>query len=68
MHDARATDAWNHTSTVLALLANAHRDTRKKPAPFKPSDFHPCREARQRERPLPVEISVLKTVFVDRKR
>ena len=68
MHDARTVDAWNHTAAVLALLANAHRDTHKKPSPFKPADFHPCLERRRRERPPVADITVLKAVFVDRRR
>ncbi len=38
--EARARDNWAHTSTLLALLANCHRDP-KKTRPFKPADFDP---------------------------
>ena len=31
---------WQHTSTILAMLANANRDPKKTRA-FKPSDFDP---------------------------
>ena len=66
MADARHRDEWNHTSALLALLANCHRDPKKHRA-FKPGDFHP-QPAKQREpAPLPpADITLLKTVFVDR--
>jgi hypothetical protein len=63
MAEARSRDAWAHTSTLLALLANVHRDP-KRTAAFKPADFDPHH---QRQRPAAkVNIDVLKTVFVDR--
>ena len=37
---------WQHTSSVLALLANAHRDP-KKSRPFKPADFDPTGRKRR---------------------
>lgn len=41
MADATARQRWSHTSALMALLANVHRDPKKKPAPYKPADFHP---------------------------
>jgi hypothetical protein len=64
MVEARSRALWNHTASVLALLANAHRDP-KKTRPFTPSDFHP----HHRRKPAPaakVGITALKSVFVDR--
>lgn len=62
MAEAASRDAWAHTSTVLAMLANANRDP-KKTRPFKPSDFDPHQVSK---RPVAkVSIDVLKTVFVD---
>ena len=40
MAQARSRQAWAHTSTVLAMLANVNRDPKKCPA-FKPADFDP---------------------------
>lgn len=68
MAEARATNEWAHTSAVLAMLANAHRDP-KKTRVFTPNDFNPL-EARKRKR-LPgrsKDLSILKTVFVDQAR
>jgi len=35
---------WNHTSSVMALMANANRDPKRRPTPFEPSDFTPYRD------------------------
>jgi len=66
MAEARSRERWAHTSALLALIANVHRDHRKKPTPYKPADFNP----HHRRRELPVRkasIEVLKQVFVDRR-
>ncbi len=65
MADAKQIDEWNHTAAVLAMLANTHRDP-KKTRPFNPADFHPGNQRRQQKPIQKVDISVLKTVFVDR--
>ncbi len=69
MTEARQQDSWNHTASVLAMLANVNRDPKKGRA-FKPADFHPMQaQAAQRRtdarRPLKADIGILKTVFVD---
>ena len=72
MTHARQQDAWNHTASALAMLANVNRDPKKGRA-FKPADFHPMPPApqtqtarRAQSSPPPIEnIRVLKTVFVD---
>jgi hypothetical protein len=48
------------------MLANAHRDQRRRAEPFGVADFHPF-EAPRREEPLKVDITVLRDVFVPRK-
>lgn len=40
MGEARLDEYWSRTSSILALIANVHRDP-KKTGPFKPSDFTP---------------------------
>ena len=66
MADAKQTADWNHTAALLAMLANTHRDP-KKTRPFKPGDFHPYARRAVAAEALPkVDITVLKTVFVDR--
>ena len=67
MADAKQTDDWNHTAALLAMAANTHRDP-KKTRPFKPADFHPGtkRTTRPQDPKPKVDITILKTVFVDR--
>ncbi len=65
MAEARSRQAWNHTSALLAMLANVHRDVKKTRA-FSPSDFHPHRRGEKRVVGK-VGIGVLKQVFVDRR-
>jgi hypothetical protein len=60
MAEARSKQAWAHTSSLLALLANVNRDPKKCPA-FKPSDFDP--HATQEKSVSKVGIEALK-VFV----
>ena len=59
---------WEHTSAVLAMIANVNR-VRKTSRKFSPLDFDPYRAEKKREaKRQPVEtvdIAVLKTVFVD---
>lgn len=66
MAEADSRQRWAHTSAVLVLLANAHRDP-KKCRPFLPADFNPHL---RRKEPVAakVGIAVLKQVFVDRPR
>ena len=37
---------WSQTSAVLAVIANANRDTKRRPDPFTPDDFNPFAEYR----------------------
>jgi hypothetical protein len=68
MAEARSREAWAHTSTVLAMIANANRDPKKTRA-FRPSDFDPYS---QKNRPAAVvkgrNFDILKMVFIDQKR
>jgi len=66
MAGARQKQEWSHTSALLAMLANCHRDP-KKTRPYKPADFQP-RPAAPRSTPRPkADIGLLKQVFVDRR-
>jgi hypothetical protein len=63
MAEARSQQAWAHTSGILAMLANLHRDPKKSRA-YKPGDFNP----HVRRKPLTIQrvgISVLKQVFIE---
>ena len=66
MAEARTRHDWSQTSSLLALIANAHRD-RKKAKPFKPSDFDPTtgrhRASDDGSKPV-VGVEILKQVFL----
>ncbi len=64
MTEARQREMWNHTSTLLAMLANVNRPKRMRA--FKPDDFHPMGNGKcHTDKPLKGDIRMLKTVFVD---
>jgi len=63
MAEARGRDAWYRTSSLMALIANCHRDP-KKTRRYKASQFDPFREP---EIPIKAKIGVLKDVFIDKK-
>ena len=66
MTQARQRDAWNHTASVMALLANVNRDPNKGRA-FVPADFHPSppkRATRKKGIPLTVDNIKLLKAFV----
>ena len=68
MAEARRKDAWDRTSTVLALIANVNRDPKKTRA-FRPKDFNPYERRGKSGMPITKgNIGVLKTVFVKGKR
>ncbi|MCB9838201.1 MAG: hypothetical protein H6813_02585 [Phycisphaeraceae bacterium] len=62
MAEARQRSEWGRTSTLLALIANAHRDAKKTRA-FKPSDFDPFA---RRERTTTNDMAGLRAVFMGR--
>ncbi|MEM8739468.1 MAG: hypothetical protein AAGG38_13475 [Planctomycetota bacterium] len=45
MAEGRRRHDWDQTAELLALLANVHRDTKKRPRPYPSSWFHPLRSA-----------------------
>lgn len=65
MADGKSRDQWNHTASLMALIANCHRDP-KKGRLLKATDFHPQpRTAPPQQRPM-ADITLLKQIFVDR--
>ncbi len=67
MAEARGRDAWQHTSCILALIANVNRDPKKTRA-FRPDDFNPF-SGRRRGVPLRADnLRVLKDLFTKRGR
>jgi hypothetical protein len=61
MAEARQRTAWEQTSATLALLANIHRDEKKRSSPFTPDEFNPFAVTqKQPEKKLPGNIEMLK--------
>jgi hypothetical protein len=64
MGEAKSQMLWSHTSSVLAMLANIHRDAKRSKV-YHPSDFNPHAKKRVQPRTM-VGIEALKHVFIDR--
>ena len=64
MGEARSQMLWSHTSSVLAMLANIHRDAKRSKI-YHPSDFNPHAKKRIQPRTM-VGVEALKHVFIDR--
>jgi len=69
MADAHLDERWSHTASLMALIANIHRDP-KKGKRFTPDDFNPRPRkvgggaARHPRGPLPkAAITVLRDIF-----
>ena len=63
MADGAMRERWSHTSSLMALLANLHRDPRKGKR-FGPDDFDPfARQRKNAQPPIPADITVLRDVF-----
>ncbi len=66
MVEAHRREAWQHTASILATLANIHRDPKKKPRPYSASDFQPVPASATAAVPPKTEIRMLKRIFIDR--
>lgn len=67
MAEGRGRADWARTSALLALIANANRDPRKKPSPFKAADFDPYVRRDRRDEAIEVtDMAVLREAFSGR--
>lgn len=67
MYHGRNKTQWQHTSSMLAIIANIMRDGKKGSAPG-PDDFNPYVQAeKKKQKTTKHDISILKKVFVDKK-
>lgn len=48
MTEGRRREAWDHTASLMALIANCNRDAQKVRRPFHPDQFHPMRQGGER--------------------
>ena len=42
---------WGRTASLMALLANCNRDSKRKPSPYKPDDFMPDFDGKRKPQP-----------------
>jgi mitochondrial fission protein ELM1 len=66
MTEGHHRDTWQHTASLMALVANVNRDP-KKTRPFKPSDFNPYVKKTSRPDVIVVtkeNVSLLKQAFL----
>lgn len=63
MAEARSRERWAHTSALLALTANCHRDPRKSKA-FTPADFLPHGADKRTSTVKTKDLEILRRVFV----
>jgi len=64
MVEGRQQSEWQHTSNIMALIANVNRDPKKHRA-YKPTDFDPF--SKKRKQPVVItkdNIGLLKREFV----
>jgi hypothetical protein len=63
MLEGRSKSNWSHTSAILCIIAEVNRDSKKKPSPFKPSDFDPHAKAASKDVVIPkVKMKDLKSL------
>ena len=48
MAEARQKVEWGQTASIMALLANCHRDPKKRPRPYTPDEFMPRSRPRRK--------------------
>ena len=48
MAEGRQKAEWGQTASIMALLANCHRDPKKRPRPFAPDEFMPRAKPRRK--------------------
>lgn len=68
MYHGKNKTEWQHTSAMLACIANIMCDSKSKA--LTPDDFNPYtkKENKQKTRDIPkADISLLKKVFIDKK-
>lgn len=65
MAQERQRDQWAHTSLILSVIANIHRDP-KKGRRFTAEDFNPLQD--RKAAPIRTGVGILKQIFIDNRR
>jgi hypothetical protein len=63
MGEAKRRDAWDRTAFACAVLANCHRDPKRKRSPYTINDFHPLARPAGGARTVPGTIHDLKVLL-----
>jgi hypothetical protein len=58
---------WDHTASVMAIIAEVNRDKKKNPTPFTASRFHPRKAKLKQQTIEQVDLRILKSIFVERR-
>jgi len=66
MAEGRGRAEWARTAALLAMIANVNRDPKRRPRPYRPSDFDPYARAPSTRRTT--ELRDLKAMFTGAKR
>jgi len=66
MLDGKQRHDWSIAASVMSVMANLQRDP-KRSRRLNPSDFDPFMKRSSVQRPVKVDVSVLKDVFIDGK-
>lgn len=68
MAEGKSKSLWAHTSLIMALLAELHRDPKERTRPFSPADFNPHVDKQEKREKPPlktVSMSELKELIPD---
>jgi pyruvate-formate lyase-activating enzyme len=66
MVDEREDRQWYHTASIMAMIAEVHRDAKKHRKPYSAIQFHPMHRNKPVAPVEQVDIRILKSIFVDR--
>jgi len=55
MADGRSQAAWSHTSSLIWIIAEVNRDSKRRSRPYQPADFNPHIQRKKRQRTMTVE-------------
>ena len=65
MTEGKGKETWNHTASIMAIIANANRDSKKQKRPFSADDFNPyaIKKRKKEEDSGKAGFAMLKEVF-----
>ena len=67
MVEEQQDNLWDHTASIMAIIAEVNRDKKKNPTPFTAARFHPRKAKRKQPTIEQVDLKILKSIFVDRR-